>query len=78
LQEGERRLSAEISLMYTSSLLARRQRTSKCLEQAGQQPPVGTPDALRTLFHDAINPKGSQQLELAIERQDRRTEIHCL
>src|SRR5262252_4598209 len=60
-------------------LLARRDRTSKRLEQAGQQPPVGTPDALRTQFHDAINPiKGSQQLELAIERQDRRTETHCV
>src|SRR5262249_21130188 len=60
-------------------LLAGRDRTSKRLEQAGQQPSVGTPDALRTQFHDAINRiKGSQQLELAIERQDRRTETHCV
>jgi hypothetical protein len=40
--------------------LAGRNRASERLKQAGQQPPVGTPDALRTQFHDAINPiKGS-------------------
>src|SRR5438132_2971458 len=60
-------------------LFARRDRTSERLEQADQQPPVGAPDALRTQFHDAINAiKSSQQLELAIQRQDRRTETHFL
>src|SRR5262249_10292566 len=47
--------------------LAVRNRTSERLKQTRQQPPVRPPDALRTQFHDAINPiKGSQQLELAI------------
>src|SRR5262249_41556422 len=60
-------------------LLARRDRTSERLEQAGQQPPVGTPDALRTQFDAPINPlKGSQQCELTIERQNWRTETHCV
>src|SRR5262249_19529841 len=60
-------------------LLARRNRAPESLEQAGQQPPVRTPDALRTQFHDAVDAvEGSQQLELTIERQDRRTETHFL
>ena len=59
--------------------LARWNGTSKRLEEARQQSPVRTPDALGTQFHDAINPiEGSQQLELAIQRQNRRAKTHCL
>src|SRR5215813_14079990 len=79
MEMARRGVSGSGGIDIDLELLARRDRASERLEQAGQQSLVGTPDALRTQFHDAINPiKGSQQFELAIERQDRRTETHCV
>jgi hypothetical protein len=60
-------------------VLPGRDQTSKRLEQPGEQPPVRTPDALRTQFDDAINAvEGSQQFKLTIKGQNRRTKTHCL